>query len=59
MAWETQGPIHDRTRERLSTSDRGIVVYREMLAREIKKVQQGLEPIMSSGIPTARLSIPS
>jgi 5,5'-dehydrodivanillate O-demethylase len=45
MAWETQGPIHDRTRERLSTSDRGIVVYREMLTREIKKVQRGLEPM--------------
>ena len=45
MAWETQGPIHDRTRERLAASDRGIVVYREMLTREIKKVQQGLEPM--------------
>jgi 5,5'-dehydrodivanillate O-demethylase len=45
MAWETQGPIHDRTRERLSASDRGIVLYREMLKREIDKVQQGLEPM--------------
>jgi 5,5'-dehydrodivanillate O-demethylase len=45
MAWETQGPIHDRTQERLGTSDRGIVLYREMLAREIKKVQQGQDPI--------------
>jgi 5,5'-dehydrodivanillate O-demethylase len=45
MAWETQGPIHDRTRERLSASDRGIVMYREMLTREIKKVQQGQDPI--------------
>lgn len=45
MAWETQGPIHDRSRERLGTSDRGIVMYREMLTREIKKVQQGLDPI--------------
>ncbi|MGZ9174294.1 MAG: Rieske 2Fe-2S domain-containing protein, partial [Candidatus Binatia bacterium] len=44
MAWETQGPVHDRTRERLSVSDHGVVMYREMLLREIKKVQQGLEP---------------
>jgi 5,5'-dehydrodivanillate O-demethylase oxygenase subunit len=45
MAWETQGPILDRTRERLAASDRGVVQYREMLMREIKKVQQGLDPI--------------
>ncbi|MGZ8499997.1 MAG: Rieske 2Fe-2S domain-containing protein [Candidatus Binatia bacterium] len=45
MAWETQGPVHDRTRERLSVSDHGVVMYREMLLREIKKVQQGLEPM--------------
>ncbi|MBM4261392.1 MAG: Rieske 2Fe-2S domain-containing protein [Deltaproteobacteria bacterium] len=45
MAWETQGPIHDRTNERLTGSDRGIVLYREILTREIKKVQQGLDPI--------------
>ena len=45
MAWETQGPIHDRTRERLAVSDHGVVQYREMLLREIKKVQQGLDPI--------------
>jgi len=45
MAWETQGPILDRTRERLTGSDRGVVMYREMLAREIKKVQQGVDPM--------------
>ncbi|HEY7217022.1 MAG TPA: hypothetical protein VH985_01420, partial [Candidatus Binatia bacterium] len=45
MAWETQGPILDRTRERLAASDRGVVMYREMLRREIEKVQKGLEPM--------------
>jgi 5,5'-dehydrodivanillate O-demethylase len=45
MAWETQGPILDRTHERLAASDRGVVMYREMLAREIKKVQQGVDPM--------------
>jgi len=45
MAWETQGPILDRTRERLAGSDRGVVMYREMLKREIEKVQKGLEPM--------------
>jgi 5,5'-dehydrodivanillate O-demethylase len=45
MAWETEGPILDRTRERLTGSDRGVVMYRDMLRREIKKVEQGLDPI--------------
>ena len=44
MAWETQGPIADRTRERLATSDRGIVMLREMVKREIGRVQQGQDP---------------
>lgn len=44
MAWETQGPIADRTRERLTTSDRGIVMLREMMKREIERVQKGLDP---------------
>jgi 5,5'-dehydrodivanillate O-demethylase len=45
MAWETQGPIADRTVERLATSDRCVVMFREMLAREIDNVQRGLDPI--------------
>ena len=45
MAWETQGPILDRTHERLAASDRGVVMYREMLKREIVKVQQNQEPM--------------
>jgi 5,5'-dehydrodivanillate O-demethylase len=45
MAWETQGPILDRTRERLTGSDHGVVKYRAMLKREINKVEQGLDPM--------------
>ena len=45
MAWETQGPIADRTRERLTSSDRGIVMLREVMMREITRVQQGLDPM--------------
>ncbi|HEY3115869.1 MAG TPA: hypothetical protein VGK54_03930, partial [Chloroflexota bacterium] len=44
MAWETQGPIAPRPTEHLATSDRGIVMYREMLRREIAKVQRGEDP---------------
>jgi 5,5'-dehydrodivanillate O-demethylase len=45
MAWETQGAICDRTRERLTSSDRGIVLLREVMMREMKKVRRGLDPI--------------
>ncbi len=44
MVWETQGPIVDRTLERLGTADQGVVMLREMLKREIEKVQKGLDP---------------
>ena len=45
MAWETQGPIANRTTEQLGTSDRGVVMYRKMLQREIVNVQEGEDPI--------------
>jgi 5,5'-dehydrodivanillate O-demethylase len=44
MAWETQAPISDRTSEHLATSDRGIVILRELMRREIGRMQQGLDP---------------
>lgn len=44
MAWETQGPLADRSRERLATSDRGVAMLREMLKREIERVEKGLDP---------------
>jgi 5,5'-dehydrodivanillate O-demethylase len=45
MAWETQGPILDRSLENLGTSDRGLVLYRRMLKEQILAVQQGQEPL--------------
>lgn len=45
MAWETQGPIADRTTEHLAHSDRGVVLLRRLLRENIKRVQQGLDPL--------------
>jgi hypothetical protein len=45
VMWETQGPISDRTTERLATSDTGIVMLRELMFQEIEKVQQGIDPM--------------
>lgn len=47
MNWVTQGPIADRTKESLGASDRGLVVYRRMLMREMEKVRSGLDPILT------------
>jgi 5,5'-dehydrodivanillate O-demethylase oxygenase subunit len=45
MAWVSQGSIADRTKEKLGASDRGIVLYRKMLKRELEKVARGEETI--------------
>jgi len=45
MAWVTQGPIADRTRENLGSSDKGVALYRRVLRREIKKIEQGQDPM--------------
>jgi 5,5'-dehydrodivanillate O-demethylase oxygenase subunit len=44
MAWETQGPVFDRSQELLGTTDRGIVMWRNLLRQQIERVQQGKEP---------------
>ncbi len=44
MAWETQGPIADRTREALGTTDRGITLFRKMLLRELAAIEAGKDP---------------
>lgn len=45
MAWETQGPIRDRTIERLGATDRGVVLFRELLREQIEVVRGGDEPM--------------
>jgi 5,5'-dehydrodivanillate O-demethylase oxygenase subunit len=45
MAWETQGPIADRTKEHLGAGDRGIVMFRQMLLQQIAIVEEGGEPM--------------
>lgn len=45
MAYESQGPIADRTREHLLTADRGVALFRKMLLEQIQAVQHGKDPI--------------
>src|SRR5690606_20399670 len=45
MAWVTQGAIADRTAEHLGSSDVGIALYRHVLRRELKKLEEGKDPM--------------
>jgi len=45
MAWETQGPLYDRSQERLGVSDKGIILWRKLLQEQIEIVQNGGEPM--------------
>jgi hypothetical protein len=46
-ACESQGRVHDRTREYLGTSDRIIVAYRRLLLKEIERAVRGERPLMA------------
>jgi 5,5'-dehydrodivanillate O-demethylase len=45
LAWIGQGPITDRTSEHLTTSDKGIILYHNLLLENIEKVERGEEPM--------------
>jgi 5,5'-dehydrodivanillate O-demethylase len=45
MAWVTQGPIADRTKENLGSTDQGVSILRRMAHRELKKVARGEDPL--------------
>jgi hypothetical protein len=45
-ACESQGRIADRTREHLGTTDKGIVLYRRILADAIRRSAEGERPLM-------------
>ncbi|WP_017728403.1 aromatic ring-hydroxylating dioxygenase subunit alpha [Halalkalibacterium ligniniphilum] len=45
MCWITQGPIADRTDEKLGTTDKGVILFRQMLNEQINKVERGEDPI--------------
>ena len=59
--WCTQGPIADRTKENLGASDNGIALYRRVLRREIKKVEEGIDPMFTFRDTTrnSRIDLPN
>jgi len=45
VAWITQGAVADRTQENLGASDQGVVAFRNMLRREMERVERGEDPL--------------
>jgi 5,5'-dehydrodivanillate O-demethylase oxygenase subunit len=45
MAWTSPGPIVDRTKENLSSIDRGVTLFRRVLMRELQKMERGEDPM--------------
>ncbi len=45
MVWLAQGPIVERDKERLGESDKGIILWRELLQRQLRIVEDGGEPM--------------
>jgi 5,5'-dehydrodivanillate O-demethylase len=45
MAWIGQGPVSDRTREHLVTSDKGLILFHEMILDNIARVERGEDPM--------------
>jgi 5,5'-dehydrodivanillate O-demethylase len=45
MAWVGQGPTSDRTQEHLVTSDKGVILYHNLILENIEKVQRGEDPM--------------
>ncbi|MFM0265437.1 Rieske 2Fe-2S domain-containing protein [Paraburkholderia sediminicola] len=61
MAWITQGKVADRTRENLGATDQGVALYRRVLRREMKKVEQGEDPmgIVRDASRNERIDLPN
>jgi 5,5'-dehydrodivanillate O-demethylase oxygenase subunit len=44
VAQESQGPIYDRSREHLGTSDQGVILLRNTILESIDAVSKGQDP---------------
>ncbi len=61
MAWISQGVIADRSLENLGATDKGVVMYRRLLKREMQKVKAGIDPmgILRDSARNERIDLPN
>jgi 5,5'-dehydrodivanillate O-demethylase len=45
IGWVGQGPISDRTREHLTASDKGVILYHKLLNENMECVERGEDPM--------------
>jgi 5,5'-dehydrodivanillate O-demethylase len=45
VAWPSQGPITDRSVEKLAETDRGLIMFRKQLEDNIRLVEEGQDPM--------------
>jgi 5,5'-dehydrodivanillate O-demethylase len=45
MAWVTQGLVADRTTEKITKSDLGVIACRRMFKEQIEAVKEGRDPV--------------
>jgi 5,5'-dehydrodivanillate O-demethylase len=61
MAWVTQGPRAKRELEKLGWTDRGVILFRKMLEREIDAVEAGGDPmgVLRDPAKNKRIDLPT
>jgi 5,5'-dehydrodivanillate O-demethylase len=57
-AWITQGPISDRSTEKLGITDVGIIMFRKMLEEQIRVVEDGGDPINVHRVDKGPIDLP-
>jgi 5,5'-dehydrodivanillate O-demethylase len=45
IGWVGQGPVSDRTREHLTASDKGVIMYHKLLVENMDRVERGEDPL--------------
>ena len=55
--WYTQGPIADRSQEKLGTADKGIILYRKLLEQGMRAVEDGADPLGTLRDPAENVCI--
>jgi 5,5'-dehydrodivanillate O-demethylase len=58
MAWVTQGPIAKRELEKLAWTDRGVIQFRKMIAREFDNIAAGRDPMGTIRAPHDIIALP-
>jgi 5,5'-dehydrodivanillate O-demethylase len=60
MAWVAQGDIVDRSKEKLGESDRGVILFRDLLRRQLRTVEDGGEPmnVFRDASKNVRIDVP-